>query len=153
MARLAIPMDVQREVLFQARHRCAVCCEPTPREKAHIIPWKKTHDHSEPNLVAFCANCHTRADTEKWGEACLRQYKKNPCALAAHAMPVMSPAQKAMVDMILAANPDLMSEKERVRLVSMTAAYAGVRFTELSVVSVTAANSCRVCTATIIFPV
>ena len=51
---------------------------------------------------------------------------------------------KAMVDLILAVHPDSMNENERVRLVSMTAAYAGVRFTELRVVSVTPANSCRV---------
>ena len=66
--RPAIPIDIQREVLFEARYRCAVCCEPTPLERAHIDPWRKTQDHSAPNLIALCANCHTRADKEMWGE-------------------------------------------------------------------------------------
>jgi len=139
-----IPIDIQREVLFQARHRCAVCCEPTPLEKAHIIPWCKTQDHSEPNLVAFCANCHGRADTENWGEAVLRKYKKNPCALAANAMPTMSPEQKAMVDFIVAVEPDKMSDSQRLRLTSMFAAYAGIQFSEVKVLSVSPANSSRI---------
>ena len=144
MNRPAIPMDVQREVLYQARHHCSVCCVPTPLEKAHIIPWKKTQDHSEPNLVALCANCHERADNEKWGEDTLRKYKKNPCALERDRMPAMSPEQKAMVELIIAKHPDFMNEKERLRLASMTAAYVGVSYSEVRVVSVEPANSCRV---------
>lgn len=138
-----IPIDTQREVLFQARHRCSVCCEPTPLEKAHIIPWNKSRDHSEVNLLALCANCHERADTEKWGEAYLRRYKQHPCALEAHAMPPMSLEQKALVDFILAANPDSMSDQQRFRFVSMTAAFAGVQVTEVKLLSVTLANSSR----------
>jgi type I restriction enzyme R subunit len=75
-----IPVDIQREVLFEARHRCAVCCVPTPLEKAHIISWSKSHDHSLENLIALCANCHERADKEGWGVDTLRRYKLNPCA-------------------------------------------------------------------------
>jgi type I restriction enzyme R subunit len=142
--RPAISIHVLREVLYQARHRCAVCCEPTPLEKAHIIPWRKTRDHSEANLVALCANCHARADTEKWGEVYLKRYKQEPCALQRDRMPPMSPQQKAMVDLILGIEPDCMTETERLRLASMTAAYAGVQFTEVRVLSVTKANSSRV---------
>jgi type I restriction enzyme R subunit len=85
--RPAIPIEIQREVLFEARHRCAVCCEPTPLERAHIDPWGKSHDHSAANLIALCANCHTRADKERWGEEYLSRYKKKPCALAAKRPP------------------------------------------------------------------
>lgn len=56
----------------------------------------------------------------------------------------MSAEQKAMVDFILSVHPDSMTEKERVRFASMTAAYAGVVYSEVRVVSVTATNSCRV---------
>ena len=73
--RPAIPIDIQREVLFEARHRCAVCCEPTPLERAHIDPWSKSQDHSAANLIALCANCHTRADKEHWGIEYLGPYK------------------------------------------------------------------------------
>jgi len=142
--RPAIPIEIQREVLYQARHRCAVCCEPTPLEKAHIIPWGKSHDHSEANLIALCANCHERADKEKWGEAYLRRYRLNPCALAAHAMPPMTAEQKAMVDLIAAVDPDQMTESQRMRLVSMIAAYAGVPFSSLQIVAVEQTSSSRI---------
>ncbi|MFH0990629.1 MAG: type I restriction endonuclease [bacterium] len=142
--RPAIPIEIQREVLYQARHRCAVCCEPTPLEKAHIISWNESKDHSEPNLIALCANCHERADNEKWGETYLKRYKQNPCALAAHVMPPMSAEQKAIVDLIVATEPDKMTEQQRLRLASMFAAYAGVKFSEVTVVAVTQTNSSRV---------
>ena len=48
----AIPVEARREVLFQARHRCAVCCEPTPQEYAHLIPWRGTQGHSEASVFA-----------------------------------------------------------------------------------------------------
>ena len=143
-SRPAIPIEIQREVLFQVRHRCAVCCEPTPLEKAHIIPWRETQDHSEENLIALCANCHERADKEKWGEDYLRRYKQNPCALAANAMPPLTAEQKAMVDLIAAVNPDRMTESQRTRLVSMVAAYAGVEFSSLRIVAIEQTNSSRI---------
>lgn len=140
-----IPIEIQREVLFQARHRCAVCCAATPLEWAHIIPWREGHDHTEANLIALCANCHERADKEKWGEAYLRRYKLNPCALAAHAMPPMSAEQNAMVDLIADVDPDRVTESHRLRLVSMIAAYVGVAFSDLRIVAVEHAGSSRIC--------
>jgi type I restriction enzyme, R subunit len=59
-------------------------------------------------------------------------------------MPAMSAEQKAMVDLILAVQPDSMTESERLRLASMTAAYVGVQYTEVRIVSITRANSSRV---------
>jgi type I restriction enzyme, R subunit len=142
--RPAIAIDIQREILFESRHRCAVCCEATPLERAHVRPWSKSRDHSVENLIALCANCHERADTEKWGESYLKRYKEQPCALRANAMPPMLPEQKAIVDLIIAVSPDAMTAHQRLRLASMVAAYAGVQFTSVSVVSVSAANSARV---------
>lgn len=142
--RPAIPVEVQREILFEARHRCAVCCEPTPLERAHIRPWSKSKDHSAVNLIALCANCHERADNEPWGEDYLRRYKKSPCALAAHAMPIVTAEQRAMIDMVISAEPDSMTDRQRMRLVSMMAAYAGVHITEIHVLSVTRTNSSRI---------
>jgi type I restriction enzyme, R subunit len=37
--RPAIPVEIQRELLFECRYRCACCCEPVSLEKAHIDPW------------------------------------------------------------------------------------------------------------------
>lgn len=141
--RPAIPIRIKREVLFEARHQCAVCCEPLPLEYAHIVPWSETQDHSLANLIALCANCHSRADNERWGVVFLKRYKKQPCALAVR-LPPMSGEQKALVDLILACDPDVMTEKQRQRLVSMTAAYAGVNVSVVSVVSVEQTNSSRI---------
>jgi type I restriction enzyme R subunit len=80
--RPAIPIAIRREVLFEARHHCAVCYNPLPLEQAHVVPWSETHEHSVANLIALCANCHSRADGEKWGAQMLRKYKDNPCILA-----------------------------------------------------------------------
>lgn len=142
--RPSIPREVAREVLFQARHRCAVCCEPTPLERAHIRPWSKSQDNSVKNLIALCANCHQRADNEKWGEDFLRRYKQEPCALQRDRLPPMSPVKKALVDLIIGIEPDSMTDRERHRLVSMLAAYLDLPTSAISVVSVLPANSVRV---------
>jgi type I restriction enzyme, R subunit len=113
-------------------------------EKAHIIPWSQTRDHSPANLIVLCANCHTRSHVEKWAVATLQKYKQYPCALQLMQTPLMSAEQKALVDMIISVSADNMTEKERLRLASIVAAYAGVQFSAVSVISVTAANSSRV---------
>ena len=141
--RPAIPVDIQREVLFEARHRCAVCCEPTPLERAHIRPWSKSQDHSAPNLIALCANCHTRADNEDWGVEYLGRYKKNPCALAAHAPLIVTAEQQAIIDMVIGSDPESMTGMQRLRFVSMVAAYAGARIGDIQLLSVSQANSSR----------
>jgi hypothetical protein len=73
-----IPVDIQRQVLVAAGHRCAVCGDPCPLERAHIIPWHKSKSHAAENLICLCANCHERADLEGWGEKTLRCYRENP---------------------------------------------------------------------------
>jgi ATP-dependent helicase HepA len=142
--RPAIPIAIRREVLLQARHRCAVCCEPTPLEHAHIRPWSTSQDHAVTNLIALCANCHERADKEHWGTDALKRYKQEPCALQRDRLPAVSPFQKALLDLIVGTDPDKMTENERLRLVSMIAAYADVQISVVSVVSVQPANSTRV---------
>ena len=144
MSRPAIPIEIKREVLFEARHHCAVCCTPLPLEYAHIIPWSKSQDHSLENLIALCANCHERADNEKWGVSYLQRYKEAPCIIAREAPTLLTAEQKALVDLIIARDPDSMTDRERLRLVSMVAAYVGVPYGQISVESVSPANSSRV---------
>ena len=36
------------------------------------FPGTKPEDNSAPNLIVLCANCHTRADAEKWPKSTLR---------------------------------------------------------------------------------
>ncbi len=76
--RPAVPTEIKREILIESAHRCAACGDPTPLEIAHIIPWHKSKDHNAENLICLCANCHARADKEKWGEKALREYKRSP---------------------------------------------------------------------------
>ena len=80
-SRPKIPADIQRQVLIESGHRCAVCGESTPINRAHIIPWHKTHEHKFENLICLCANCHNRADKENWGKLTLQEYKQRPWIL------------------------------------------------------------------------
>lgn len=140
-SRPAIPLEVQRELLFECRYRCACDCEPVSLEKAHIVPWCETNDHSAANLVVLCANCHTRSHTEKWPESQLRRFKRSPCALERDRLPPMSPEKKAMVDFVIAADVDSMTDKERQRFAMIAAAYVGVAYREISIVAVAPSNS------------
>ncbi len=67
--------------MTESGHRCAVCGDPCPLERAHIIPWRKSNNHNKENLICLCANCHQRADLEKWGEKVLKIYKNKPWVL------------------------------------------------------------------------
>lgn len=80
-SRPAIPAEVTREILLESGHRCAVCGTPCPLERAHIVPWHRSREHKAENLICLCANCHERADKEKWGEKTLEEYKKKPWVL------------------------------------------------------------------------
>ena len=139
--RPAIPIETQRELLYECRYRCACCCEPVSLEKAHIDPWSKSKDNSPGNLVVLCANCHTRSHTEKWPESQLYKFKQKPCALERDRMPPVSAEQKAMIDLIIAGHPDAMTETERTRLVRMVAAYVEVNVADLNMLAVAPTNS------------
>ncbi|HMV46975.1 MAG TPA: HNH endonuclease signature motif containing protein, partial [Blastocatellia bacterium] len=93
--RPAIPTEIENALMFECRYRCACCCEPTPLERAHIIPWSQTHDHSFENLVVLCKNCHGRSHAENWPDAQLRRFKQQPCALERDRLPVVTSEQKA----------------------------------------------------------
>src|ERR1043166_3492163 len=136
-----IPRHIELDLLVECRFRCACDCEPVSLEKAHIIPWCETKDHSFKNLIVLCANCHTRSHAEKWPESQLRKFKNEPCAIQRDRLPPITGEQKAMVDLILSAHVDSMNEKERLRLAMMTAAYVGVSFKEVSIISVASSNS------------
>ena len=82
--RPSIPVEIRREVLVESGHRCAVCGEPLPLELAHIVPWRKIKEHTSDNLICLCANCHERADKEKWTQKDLHEYKKKPWVMRHH---------------------------------------------------------------------
>jgi hypothetical protein len=73
-----IPRPLEREVLVEAGHRCAIptCRHPTT-EIAHIIPWAKVKEHTFDNLIALCANCHARHHRNEIDRKSLLRYKAN----------------------------------------------------------------------------
>ncbi|HEY9812173.1 MAG TPA: HNH endonuclease signature motif containing protein, partial [Candidatus Sericytochromatia bacterium] len=79
MKRDHIPAQIERAVLVEAGHRCAIStCKAATTEIAHIVPWAKSKDNSFENLIALCPNCHTRFDKKKEiDEKSIRMYKQN----------------------------------------------------------------------------
>jgi superfamily II DNA or RNA helicase len=131
-------------VLFEARHHCAVCCNPLPLEQAHIIPWSESHEHSVVNLIALCANCHTRADKETWGVKMLEKYKKNPCILARknNAPEISAAHMEQLVEMLVQKSFKEIA-KHSPELASAVAAYTNEPG-RVDLVSIEPANSSRV---------
>jgi tetratricopeptide (TPR) repeat protein len=76
-----IPAEIERKVFVESGHRCAVCGDSFPLERAHIIPWNKSKEHKLEDLICLCASCHEKADLQKWGEKTLREYKERPWIL------------------------------------------------------------------------
>ena len=139
--RPAIPATIKREVLHQSCHRCAVCGFGLSIELAHVIPWRKSKDHSAKNLIALCANCHEMADKQKWNSKDFEVYKKEPWALRTNVAQPTSASQKAMIDMILAKDAQDMDEFQRTQLVQMVGAYVGVHVGEIKIISITPSTS------------
>lgn len=66
MTRSSIPQELERKVLIEAGHRCAIpTCRHTRVEIAHIVPWSENKEHEFENLIALCPNCHDLYDKDK----------------------------------------------------------------------------------------
>lgn len=66
MSRPSISLELERRVLVEAGHRCAIpTCRHTRVEIAHIIPWSENNMHEFENLIALCPNCHNLYDKDK----------------------------------------------------------------------------------------
>ena len=66
MSRPPIPKDLERKVLLESGHRCAIpTCKQTPVVICHIEPWAKVKVHQFENLIALCPTCHSRFDNTK----------------------------------------------------------------------------------------
>jgi hypothetical protein len=76
--RPAIPKELERQVLMEAGHRCAIptCRHPTT-QMAHIVPWAEVKEHKFDNLIALCPNCHSRYDRKEIDRKAMLQYKAN----------------------------------------------------------------------------
>ena len=76
--RPAIPRALERAVLMEAGHRCAIpTCQQVPVEIAHIVPWAQVKNNTFDNLIALCPTCHARYDTKQIDRMAMFQYKAN----------------------------------------------------------------------------
>jgi HNH endonuclease len=83
--RPSIPRPLERKVLIEAGHRCAIpTCRQTPVEIAHIVPWATVKEHTFENLIALCPNCHSRHHKKEIDRKSLLQYKANLTLLNSH---------------------------------------------------------------------
>ena len=78
MNRPPIPRPMERQVLVEAGHRCAIpTCRQTPVEIAHIDKWAQVLEHTFENLIALCPTCHTRYDNGDIDRLSMLRYKAN----------------------------------------------------------------------------
>src|SRR5437879_5881813 len=73
-----IPGDLERALLIECGHRCAIpACRQVPVELAHIIPWSRCKTHMFENMIALCPTCHTRYDKGEIDRKSMQTYKLN----------------------------------------------------------------------------
>lgn len=73
-----IAKEIERAILMEAGHRCAIpTCKQVPVEIAHIVPWGKVKEHTFDNLISLCPTCHTRFDKGEIDRKSMMQYKAN----------------------------------------------------------------------------
>jgi hypothetical protein len=69
-------MEIQRAVLIEAGHQCAIPACRHPRvEIHHITPWANCKKHEYHNLIALCPNCHSRVHNGEIDRKSLIKYK------------------------------------------------------------------------------
>ena len=72
-----ISSDLERQVLLESGHRCAIhACRQVPVEIAHIVPWSRCRSHAFANLIALCPTCHTRYDSGQIDRRAMQAYKR-----------------------------------------------------------------------------
>lgn len=77
-SRPKIPKALERDVLLESGHRCAIpTCRQTAMQIHHIVPWEKCHKHEFDNLIVLCPNCHTRAHNGEIDRKSITLYKHN----------------------------------------------------------------------------
>ena len=73
-----IPADLERLVLIECGHRCAIhTCRQVPVEIAHVTPWSRCRTHEFANLIALCPTCHTRYDRGQIDRKSMLAYKRD----------------------------------------------------------------------------
>jgi hypothetical protein len=73
-----IPAGLERQVLIESGHRCAIhTCRQHPVEIAHITAWSRCKAHEFHNLICLCPTCHTRYDNGQIDRQSMLVYKQS----------------------------------------------------------------------------
>ncbi len=74
----AIPVEIRRQVLIEAGHRCAIqtCRNSANVDVHHIVPWEECKEHKAENLIALCPNCHRLVHDGKIDKKSQYKYKE-----------------------------------------------------------------------------
>ena len=139
--RPAIPAEIMREILIESGHRCAVCGEPCPLERAHIIPWRQSKTHRAQDLVCLCSNCHQRAEGEKWGEKTLRVYKEKPWVIRARQIGEKMPNTSTVTFRIEGVCIDMADDRKKHFLKCSMAGYLGIPPETIEVIATEAGST------------
>ena len=148
-ARPRVPSEVERQILTEAGYRCAVCGAETPLERAHIVPWHRTRGHRAEDMVCLCANCHERADKEKWGEETLRRFKETPWVMRRGSGGARLPEPTALVRIAIDIEREHFGPTEAHQLQYALAAFLGIPPESVNISSVDKGNSIYV---TVVLP-
>nr|WP_283812595.1 HsdR family type I site-specific deoxyribonuclease [Bradyrhizobium aeschynomenes] len=100
--------------MVECGHRCCVCGEHVSLEKAHIVPWSITKDHSFANLLVLCSLCHTRSHNEDWDEKTLKYYKQLPWVARYKGVPADFGPKQLLTLKLDTTKEDFEKDKERV---------------------------------------
>jgi type I restriction enzyme R subunit len=90
-------------------------------EKAHIVPWAATKDHSFDNLIVLCSICHTRSHDDNWDQKTLKSYKEKPWVARYKGIPADLGPRQVVILKLDTTRDDFEKDKARV-LVAIAAA-------------------------------
>jgi hypothetical protein len=139
--RPSIPAEIQRQILVESGHRCAVCGAGCPLERAHIIPWHRSKEHKAEDLICLCASCHERADQEGWGEKTLREYKQRPWVMRNYEKLISFSELTTEVELTINIELSQFDEQQKRLLQYALAAFLNISPNDVRIVSVKKSNS------------
>jgi hypothetical protein len=142
--RPSIPAEIQRQILVESGHRCAVCGAGCQLERAHIIPWHKSKEHKAEDLICLCASCHERADQEEWGEKTLREYKQRPWVMRNYEKLSSFPETTTKVELTIDMELSQFDEQQKRLLQYAVAAFLNISPNDVRIASVKKSNSITV---------
>ena len=54
------PIAVRRQLLIEARFKCAICYSDAPPRFHHIVEWANLKHHDPAQMLAICGTCHDK---------------------------------------------------------------------------------------------